>query len=212
MIPNGVQPRAATGYLLFSSLYALLKIGIFRYDMENEINDTIAITNDLRNNNKKEINKDNNPAKQLAEKIFGTNPQVYGWTIYTPIAKRWCTQFNENSKLICRYDEVSESNHNDIIGWSSNPEISKLFSCIIFRDHENETIYLTKRFEFMKKLYSETTANYIEIQVHGKKRLAKMIYSMYLGDFTSCYLGILRKIDPMPIPAINELKNELLII
>ncbi len=209
MIPTGVQPRAATGYLLFSSLYALLKTGIFRYDMENEINETIAITKELRNNNKKEINKDKNLAKQLAEKIYNTIPQVYGWTIYTPIAKRWCTQFNENSKLICRYDEVSESNHNDIVGWSSNPEISKLFSCLLFRDHDNETVYLSKRFEFMKKLYSELTANYIEIQVLGKKRLPKMMYAMYLGDFTSCYLGILRKIDPMSIGAIIELKNEL---
>ncbi|MCK5636504.1 MAG: bifunctional phosphoglucose/phosphomannose isomerase, partial [Thermoplasmatales archaeon] len=38
---------------------------------------------------------------------------------------------------------------------------------------------------------------------------AKMMHAMYLGDFISCYLAILRKIDPTPVDAITELKNEL---
>jgi len=36
-----------------------------------------------------------------------------------------------------------------------------------------------------------------------------MMYAMYLGDFISCYLAILRKTDPTPVEAIIELKNEL---
>jgi len=35
------------------------------------------------------------------------------------------------------------------------------------------------------------------------------MYAMYLGDFISCYLGILRNVDPTPVDAITELKNEL---
>ena len=36
-----------------------------------------------------------------------------------------------------------------------------------------------------------------------------MMYNMYLGDYISCYLAILRKVDPTPVVAITELKNEL---
>lgn len=36
-----------------------------------------------------------------------------------------------------------------------------------------------------------------------------MMYVMYLGDFISCYLAILRNIDPTPVDAITELKSEL---
>lgn len=208
-IPTGFPPRAATGYILFSALYALKKIGIFHIDLDSEIKEAISITDEFRNHNKKEIPEKDNISKQLAKKILNKSPQVYGFTIYSPIAKRWCTQFNENSKMICRYDEVSECNHNDIVGWSMNPEATKNFTCILFRDDEYESIYMAKRLDFMKKLFQEVAGDVIEIQAQGKKRLAKMMYTMYLGDFTSCYLALLRNIDPSPVDAITELKNEL---
>jgi len=208
-IPSNIQPIAATGYILFSALYVLNKIGILHQDIHNEIEETIQIAEEFRDNNKKEIPLKKNPSKQLAKKMLGKIPQVYGWDFYTPIVKRWCTQFNENSKLICRYDEVSECNHNDIVGWSMDPDVSKQFNCILFRDHEVETVYITKRLDFMKKLFNDVAGGVIEIPIHGKRRLAKMMYAMYLGDFTSCYLAILRKIDPSPVEAIRELKEEL---
>jgi len=208
-IPSGLQPRASTGYSLFTAIYALQKIGVLTHDMENEINETIEITKEFSKNNKKEIPEKDNFSKQTAKKIFNKIPQVYGWDFYTPIAKRWCTQLNENSKLICRYDEVSECNHNDIVGWSMDPETSKKCSCILLRDHESESVFMTKRLNFMKKLLDDVAGNTVEVPVHGKKRLAKMMYAMYLGDFVSCYLAILRKVDPTPVEAIMELKNEL---
>jgi len=208
-IPPDYPPRAATGYMLFSTLYGLKKIGILKLDLSSEIDETINITQDFRNHNKKEIPEKDNISKKMAKKMLNTIPQVYGFDIYSIIAKRWCTQFNENSKIICRYDEVSECNHNDIVGWSMNPEATKKFTCILFRDDEAESIYMSTRLNFMKKLYEDVAEDVIEIQVKGKKRLAKMMYAMYLGDFLSCYLAILRKIDPTPVAVINELKDEL---
>lgn len=208
-IPMGFPPRAATGYILFSSIYALKNIGVLNIDIDHEIEEAISVITQFRNQNKKEIPEKDNLSKQIAKKMFNSIPQIYGFNHYSPIAKRWCTQLNENSKLICRYDEVSECNHNDIIGWSMDPEVSKKFTCVLFRDHEDETIYLSKRMDFMKKLFEEVAGNVIEIQTNGKKRLAKMMYNMYMGDFVSCYLAILRKIDPTPVDAITELKNQL---
>jgi len=208
-IPENYAPRAATGYALFAALFTLKKIGILKINLTPEIEETILITNSLVKKNKKEILEEDNPSKQMAKKIFNKIPQVYGFNFFVPIARRWCNQFNENSKLICRYDEVSECNHNDIVGWSSNPEISKKFICIIFRDSEKESIYMAKRIDFMKKLFEGVSGDTLEIYAQGKKDLSKMMYLMLLGDFISCYLAILRKIDPTPVVAINELKNEL---
>lgn len=207
-IPQGLPPRCATGYILTSSIYALKKIGLL-IDIDNEIEESITVSEEVINKNKKDIPEINNYAKQLAKKILNTIPQVYGFTFYTPITKRWCSQFNENSKIISRYDEVPECNHNDIIGWSLNPEVTKNFSCILFRDSENESIYISKRLNFMKNLFENTTENIIEIKTQGKKRLSKMIYLLCLGDFVSCYLAILRNIDPTPVEAITTLKTEL---
>jgi glucose/mannose-6-phosphate isomerase len=61
----------------------------------------------------------------------------------------------------------------------------------------------------MKNLYLEVAKDVIEINVKGKKRLSKMLYAMLLGDFISVYLAILRNVDPTPIVAITELKDEL---
>ena len=208
-IPSGIQPRAATGYVLFSAIYALKKTGVLKQEMDSEINEVISVVEEFRDQNKKEIHEEDNLSKQIARKIFNTIPQVYGWNFYTPIARRWCTQFNENSKVVCRFDEVSECNHNDIVGWSMNPEVTKKFTCFLFRDHENESIYMEKRLDFMKKLFESVAGDVIEVPVKGKKRLAKMMYLMYLGDYISCYLAILRKIDPSPVNIITELKEEL---
>jgi len=188
-IPSGIQPRAATAYTLFSSLFILKKFNLLREISDLEIEEAIKLTTDFSEKNNKKVDEKDNLSKQLASKIHNTIPQVYGWGIYEPVARRWCNQFNENSKIIARYDFVSESNHNDVVGWSQNPEVSKKFTCILFRDDKLETIYMSKRLDFMRDLFEGVAAKVIEVPVKGKKNLAKMMYAMYLGDFVSCYSG-----------------------
>ena len=208
-IPAGIQPRAATAYLLFPSIIFLKKIGLLKTAIETDIEETIAVITNFVTLNKKEIPEEDNLAKQLAKKIFHTIPQIYGWRIYTPIALRWRHQLNENSKIIARSDIVPECNHNDIVGWSGDPDVSKQFSCVLFRDKDEETIDMTTRLNFMRDLFYNTAGNVIEVSPKGKSQLAKMMYLMCLGDFTSCYLAVLRGIDPSPVDIITELKKRL---
>jgi glucose/mannose-6-phosphate isomerase len=208
-IPAGIQPRAATAYLLFPSIIFLKKIGLLKTVIDADIEETIAVTQDFVAMNNKAVPEENNQAKQLAKKIFNTIPQIYGWGIYTPIAKRWRHQLNENSKVIARTDVVPECNHNDIVGWSANPGISKQFSCVLIRDKDEEIIDMTTRFSFMHDLFRNTAGNIVEVSPKGKSQLAKMMYLMCLGDFTSCYLAVLRGIDPSPVDIITELKKRL---
>jgi glucose/mannose-6-phosphate isomerase len=68
---------------------------------------------------------------------------------------------------------------------------------------------MSARLDFMRTLFEGTAAHVIEIHSKGKSRLAKMMYTMYLGDFVSCYLAVLRNIDPTPVDIIAELKKRL---
>jgi glucose/mannose-6-phosphate isomerase len=208
-IPSGIQPRAATAYLLFPSIIFLKKIGLLKTTIEADIEETIAVTQDFVTMNNKTVPEENNQAKQIAKKIYNTIPQIYGWGIYTPIAIRWRHQLNENSKVIARTDIAPECNHNDIVGWSQNPDISKQFSCIMLRDKDEESLDMTTRLNFMRDLFQNTARTVIEVQPKGKSQLAKMMYLMCLGDFTSCYLAVLRGIDPSPVDIITELKKRL---
>lgn len=208
-LPVGYQPRAAIAYSLFSLIVIFKRVGLLRNDIETEINDTIFAIKELIDGINKTVAEEHNLAKQISRQIFNTIPQIYGWGIYTPIATRWRQQFNENSKVISRAEAIPESNHNDIVGWSLNPEVSKNFSCIIFRDRDIESLAMSTRLNFLKNLYEGLAANTIEIHPKGKKRLSKIMYIMALGDFISCYLAILREIDPTPVDIIKELKQSL---
>jgi hypothetical protein len=43
----------------------------------------------------------------------------------------------------------------------------------------------------------------------GKSELAKMLSTICIGDFTSVYLAILRKVDPTPVKTIALLKDKM---
>lgn len=208
-IPEGYQPRAATPYLLFPLLIILKRQSLLKTNIDVDIQETIQVTQGFVDTHDSVIPESSNPAKQLARKLVSTIPQIYGWGYYSPIAIRWRHQFNENSKIIARDDVVPECNHNDIVGWSGNPEISKLFSCILFRDRDDETERMTTRLDFLKGLFEPSVAHCFEVYSKGNSRLAKMMYLMCLGDFTSYYLAILRGIDPSPVDIITELKKRL---
>lgn len=208
-IPAGIQPRAATAYLLFPSIIFLKKIGLLKTAIDADIQETISVTRDFVTMNNKVMPEETNLAKQQAKKFFTSIPQIYGWGIYTPIAIRWRHQLNENSKVIARTDIAPDCNHNDIVGWSANPEVSKKFTCVLFRDKDEETVDMTTRLNFMRDLFQNTAGTVLEVSPKGKSQLAKMMYLMCLGDFTSCYLAVLRGIDPSPVDIISELKRRL---
>lgn len=209
MIPCGYEPRSAIAFLFFSSLFSLQKIGLFTNTIEKDIQETIDITKDLIEKINPSVDFEQNYAKQIANTIHSTIPQIYGWNIYNSIARRWAKQINENSKMISRYDSVPESNHNDIVGWSEHSSIAKQFSVIIFRDDNLEILQMKTRLDFMRKFYRQVASNIVEIHVQGKSSLAKMMYLLVLGDYVSCYLAILQKKDPTPVSIINQLKDTL---
>jgi len=44
----------------------------------------------------------------------------------------------------------------------------------------------------------------------GRSALARLFSLILMGDFTSTYAGLLRGLDPSPVPAIDRLKAALL--
>jgi len=117
-----------------------------------------------------------------------------------PVARRWRTQFNENSKIFAFNDEVPECNHNEIESWNE-----KKHHYYIFLRSKDEISAVHKRFILMKDLLENVT----EIWANGKGSLAQMLYLIYLGDYVSTYLAVLRGIDPSPVQTIEKIKKRL---
>jgi len=208
-IPEGYQPRSALGFLFFSSILALHKTGLLSTVIQPEIDESISVTKELIEQVNPNIAFDNNAAKQIANQIDHTMPIIYAWNYYAPIAKRWATQFNENSKVISKYGCIPEKIHNEIVGWAEHTEYAKYFSGILLRDKKIETLQIKTTFDFVYKLFDQTLGKVVEINVMGKSPLAKLMYLLVLGDYISCYYALLRNKDPTPISIINQCKDEL---
>jgi glucose/mannose-6-phosphate isomerase len=192
-IPNDYQPRAALGYLLFSIISLLQNSDVI--EMRDDIKEAIKIVKD-----NKQIMDD---AKILAGNLAMSVPLIYASNNYYGAAMRWKTQINENAKQMAFFNTFSEMNHNEIVGFNFIP---RNFHVVLLRDKDdNERII--KRMDILKE--TMTKVAFFEINAKGKSMLAKMLYFIHLGDWTSYYLALINGVDPTPVDIINDLKNKL---
>ena len=208
-VPSGIpQPRAALPYLFLPMPILLGKLGLVS-DASSEISETVNILERVKRENSPEKPLSGNFSKKLASRINGTVPAIYGFGIYRAVAQRYKQQFNENSKVPAKWDFFSELNHNEIVGWEAVKELARCFSIIFIRE-KDEPDEIRQRIEATKELISrEATKRIFEVCSSGQSRLAKMLYTVYIGDFTSVYLAILRGVDPTPVRTISLLKERI---
>ena len=205
-VPIGMPPRAALPYL-FSPLPIILeKIGLFS-NISGEFPEAITILEKLSIENSPKRPLKDSFSKTLASKISGTVPIIYGFRAYRAVAQRFKTQFNENSKVLSKWEFFSELNHNEIVGWEEARELAKCFSVIFIRD-KNEPEEIHRRIEATKEIVGSKSEKVFEVWSSGSSRLAKMLSTICIGDFTSVYLAILRGVDPTPVKTIASLKEK----
>jgi glucose/mannose-6-phosphate isomerase len=210
-IRTGMQPRAATAYMLFPMIAAMDVMGIFNggktIDARAEIQDALNVLHELRGRMLPEVPAQENPAKKISQFMLEKIPVVFGFGAYGPIAKRWRTQLNENSKVVGWDNAFPELNHNETVGWDQDYDQSR-FGVVALRS-EDESPQMSARIDFTCQMIKERGAGVVSVMAKGKSLLAKMMYSMYIGDVTSIYLGIIRGIDPSTVDIITKLKNHL---
>ena len=199
-IPKGYPPRGAIAFLFFPVLEVLRKSGIISLKKE-DIDETINI-----------LSENSETAKAWAEEISGKLkeklPFVYSLYDFSVIARRWCTQINENSKSLAHFAVFSELNHNEIVGWENPKEILKRIFIFILRDRE-ESDQMKKRIEITTELIEDVAGEIMDVYAEGKSRLAKMFSLIQKGDYLSFYLARNYKVDPLPVKRIQELKRRL---
>jgi glucose/mannose-6-phosphate isomerase len=205
-VPAGMAPRATLPYLFMPLLIVLEKMGLVS-DVAPEISATIKALKQVSAANAPEIPLQNNSSKSLASSVCGTVPVVYGFGVYRAVAQRFKTQFNENSKLPAKWEVFSELDHNEIVGWEDHGKLTRAFSAIFIRD-KAEPVEVRSRIEATKTLMQPAVSKMLEVWAQGETALAKMLSTICIGDFTSVYLALLRKIDPTPVKTIALLKEQ----
>jgi len=204
-IPKGQPPRSAMGYLFIPMLMAAHKVGALRRDPKGDLLQAISLLENAREQWNADVPFEKNPAKQLAAKLYGKLPIIYGSQAYSSVvAFRWKTQLNENTKIHAFSNGYPEMNHNEILGWVLAQQQVPNLAVVLLRDRV-ERPKIVARVETTKRLFSRA-AEVHEVFAEGQSLLARMLYAIYLGDWVSCYLALLYGVNPTDIGYINLLK------
>jgi glucose/mannose-6-phosphate isomerase len=206
-IPGGIPPRAALPYLFVPMLTALERLN-FASKVSENLKKASRLLETVSAENSPEKPSEDNFCKTLATNICGTVPVIYGFGIYRGVAQRFKQQFNENSKIPAKFEVFPELNHNEIVGWEEAGKLARIFSTILIRD-KTEPAEIRNRIETTKTLMLAAKSKLFEVWAQGETTLEKMLSTITIGDFTSVYLAILRKIDPTPVKTIVLLKTQM---
>jgi glucose/mannose-6-phosphate isomerase len=201
------QPRAALGFSFIPALGVLQKLG-FIQDKSADVAEMVAVLEGLVTKLDEKSPVKANPAKQLAQRLYGRLPVVYGAGIAAEAAHRWKTQFNENSKAWGFYEVFPELNHNATVGYPLPKEIASGIRVVLLRSPGfNQRIKL--RYDVTVELLKQAGVAYEFVDSEGQSALAQMVSLVSVGDWASYYLAILYGVDPSPVRVISYLKDRL---
>jgi glucose/mannose-6-phosphate isomerase len=207
-VPAGLPPRTALGYSFYPVLIALARLGLINDKTEDAV-EAIALLKKLRDQYVPEIAIEQNPAKQIASRLFGKYAIVYAsGDKFDSVVTRWRCQINENSKCLANSQVLPEMDHNEVVGWEVLKELMNKMQVIFIRDKEDHP-QVQKRFQITRELIHDYADGITDIWTQGNSLLARLWSVIYLGDYVSYYLAILNEVDPTPVKKIDILKQKL---
>lgn len=199
-VPAGLMPRAAFGYV-FGAL-----AGLYDANTQGEVRQAAETVRGLGKQLVPSAPVTKNPAKKLAQRLKGRTPIVYATPTYAPVARRWQTEFNEMAKVLAWASVLPEADHNELVGWDGDPA-AKRFAPVFLRDPAEVEDH-ARMMDVTRDLIKRRT-RVEEVRAKGPSLLSRMLSTLQLGDFTSVYLAVLRKVDPTPVAVIGKLKERL---
>jgi len=207
-IPGGMPPRAALGYSTLALLGALQAIGVVE-QLKQSVEEAAALLSRLARHYSGDVPTVRNPAKALAQSLFGKIVAVYGGVgLLDSAAARWRGQMEENAKNLALHHVIPEMNHNEILGWECPKEALQRVATVFLRDSDDHP-QIKRRFDLTKEIVARGCGASHEVWSEGNSRMARVFSVLYLGDFVSLYLAYLNGVDPTRIDAIDYLKREL---
>ncbi len=208
VVPAGISPRAATGYLLIPTLTVLEKLGLIS-GLDAELDELTRTLRSLREELQPKVPVEQNPAKQIATRFYGKIPVIWGAAGSTEVvAMRWKGQVNENGKAPAYWNVFPELNHNEIVGFEEPSALLGQLEIVILRDSGDHP-RVQKRMEISKDIIKDVVSGITEVWSRGEGRLTRMFSLTYIGDYVSVYLATLYGIDPTPVRNIDHLKQKL---
>jgi len=205
--PDDLQPRAGMGALIAPIMVALDKLGLYAHG----ISDCESAIEQLKKRRDECVDPSSeNTASDLVNKIANTIPLVYGGGALGAVAAyRFKCDVNENAKTPAFWNAYPELNHNEIVGFGQNGDLTRQILTLIEFRHDFEHKQVQRRFEISRELIRETLHDVVEVRAQGGTAFAQLCDLMYVGSLASVYMALKAQVDPGPVDIIWELKNAL---
>ncbi len=204
-LPSGLQPRQAIGYS-FTILTGLIHYLYYGHVAQADISEA---ENYLKK--KKMVWSDagsSNPLVRAAEAMTHLPVMIYASEPMFAAALRLKGQISENAKLLAFANTIVEMNHNEIVGWQTiDADSINNFSAILLRDTKDHP-QVIKRFEIIQDILGKKSQVFV-FQSEGRSKFTRFVSLIYLGDWLSYYLALVREQDPTPVDIIGYLKQQL---
>ncbi|MSQ33336.1 MAG: bifunctional phosphoglucose/phosphomannose isomerase [Dehalococcoidia bacterium] len=201
------QPRSTLGYSLCALVGLLQTAGLVSDQtaaMTEAIDELLREVNDLDEN----ALAAENPAKELARELQGKIPIIYGGGILAPVARRWKTQFNENSKAWAFFEELPEAGHNAVVGFNFPPgSDERVYVVMLYSPLLPE--HTRRRLAIIAEFLDRTGVEHKTVSARGKSAVVQQLTATLYGDYVSYYLALLYETDPSPVANIDYLKQRL---
>ncbi|MHC1738619.1 MAG: bifunctional phosphoglucose/phosphomannose isomerase [Ignavibacteriaceae bacterium] len=200
----GFQPRYALGLSFFCLLKVLSLLGLIPDQNEN----VTRIIADWKLKGE-EYSKENNYPFRLAENLVGFIPVIYSVSGYNDsVGNRFKCQLNENSKVHAFHNVYSELNHNEIVGWETQNNNLLAAKLVTIRDEVYHP-QIKKRIEFTSRIIEAKRVETITVSGEHTTFQLRLLELIYLLDWVSYYLAVIRGKDPSEIDNILKLKEVL---
>ena len=199
-ISQSHSPRAS----LPSFLYSILNV------LENVIpikkNDVVESISKLEKTQKL-ISSSNlnekNPSLSLANWIKNI-PIIYYPSGLHAAAIRFKNSLQENAKVHAISEDVIEACHNGIVAWENKTSVQP----ILIQGHD-DYIKTKERWKIFKEFLQSRQIDFKEVNSDEGNILSKIMYLIYLLDYSTIYHAIESKIDPTPVKSIEFIKKRL---
>lgn len=204
-IPGGQQPRASLPFLTVPVLVALERAGAWT----GVIDALQGIGSHLERCRADWRSERTDSVVQLAEGLVGRVPVWYGGRgVPALVAHRAKCQVNENAALPSFANELPELDHNEVVGWETPSDLTRVFACVQLRS-DDEHPQVRRRIGATLDLVGDAFAEVHEHRLTGADPLARLAAGVLFVDLVSVHLALRTGTDPTPVRVIEELKRRI---
>jgi glucose/mannose-6-phosphate isomerase len=206
-------PRSSLPGLLYPVLKQLSEsrlINISNEDVEESLQNLSKARDVARN-----ADDPKNPTMSIARQIARHDPLlIYSQRRTHAVGLRFRQSINENAKLHAFNGNVPEICHNDIVAWDYDvarikKTKSKSSGLAVLLRLDDDSKEINVRYEILIDIIRSRGGAILESLCLGKSYLSRIITMLYLLDYATFYLAILRGVDPFGTPSIDTLKSQL---